>query len=526
MNSLNPYTDILTPTLTRHLLNRTVLGYSKTQYEQVQSESLSNVITYLLRDLNPPSPPINYDYPDDIHVPIGETWIDAPYDKDNFNKIYNYRNRSLVTTVIQYLMTEQNSIYPKMILFWHNHFVTSEIQDPRFNFNYFMTLHQHALGNFKEFTKAMIINPSMLRYLNGNQNTATNPNENFARELLELFTIGKGPIVSDGDYTHYTEEDVVSIAKALTGWRDIGYRSIENTVADSYFRTFYHDKSDKVLSHRFDNQTISNEEEKEYKTVVDIIFAKKEVARFICRKFYRYFIDSTIDESVENNVITPLADIMYDADYEIKPVLAALLNSQAFIDENKVGAIIKNPIEFLLPFLKHSNITIEPVHNISRQRYWYLWQLTEHLGMGIFKVPSVSGWKAYYQEPTWYKNWINTTTLKDRYAVAVSYLERRTNFSKDIGSNIIDYISQLNSPEFPGELVRELSELMLPKTLTDEQIQALKESFIPGLPDYEWTIEYQQYLDNPNDEDLKNALNSKLKLLIYNIVSLPDYQII
>ena len=120
----------------------------------------------------------------------------------------------------------------------------------------------------------------MLRFLNGNTNTKQSPNENYARELLELFTIGRGPQVAEGDYTNYTEDDVVELAKALTGWK---FKKLDTGETVSYFRKGQHDPTDKQLSHRFDNQIIQNGGENEYKTVVDIILNKKEVAKYICR---------------------------------------------------------------------------------------------------------------------------------------------------------------------------------------------------------------------------------------------------
>ena len=119
------------------------------------------------------------------------------------------------------MLNEQASLREKMVLFWHNHFVTAlgTIGDPRYGFRYNALLRKYALGNFKELALAITIDGAMLKYLNGNRNSKAAPDENYARELQELFTIGKGPEIGPGDYTNYTEDDVKAAAKVLTGWR-------------------------------------------------------------------------------------------------------------------------------------------------------------------------------------------------------------------------------------------------------------------------------------------------------------------
>lgn len=526
MSTIQPYSGPFTSALRKHLLRRTQIGIPYQTYQSQKDLSLSELLNSILTVRDLPSLPTYDAFSGDSNVQDGESWVDAPYPNNNSSEARRFRNHSLQNWTTKYLMDETLGIYPKMMVFWHNHFVIADNNDPKYEFHYFKTLHQYALGNFKDFTKAIVIEPAMLKYLNGNQNTAQSPNENFARELLELFTIGKGPIVSEGDYTNYTEQDIVAIAKALTGWRDVGFNSTSISQISSAFRSNYHDNSDKQLSHRFDHKVIPNLGAEEYKSIVDIIFEKKEVAYFICRKLYRYFIDSEITEAVEESVIAPLADLFYDSGYEILPVLQALLNSSAFLDENKLGGIIKNPLEYILPLMYHSFTPVSNTANTNRQTYRYLGILSGQLDMEFYNPPSVSGWKAYYQEPGWSKNWITTTTLKDRFRVAELYLKSNSNFNRSIGANLIDALANFERPESPLELVKEFVEWLLPMPLDDTQLHNLKESFIPGLPDYEWTIEYLAYVEDPADEKLKIALNNKLKQLVFNIVTLPDYQII
>lgn len=526
MKSLRPYLEPWSHQNRRTLLNRTMFGYSKSHWNDWSTRSMKELVDTLLAEKPLPKPPVNKDFKDDPYVKIGETWIDAPYPRKNKEAV-RYRKRSLISWVIHEMVRNDALIYPKMILFWHNHFPIEKVNDVRFNYDYYVLIHKHALGNFKQLALEMTIHPAMLRYLNGNKNTSKNPNENFARELLELFTIGKGELAGEGDYTNYTEQDVQAIAKCLTGWRDFGYYSEEQSDFGSVFKTQKHDKSTKTLSPRFDYEEIPNLEDDEYKRVIDIIFKKKETANFISRKLFRWFVGAEIDDETEANVIRPMGDLIYDSDYEIKPALHALLSSQVFYDADFCGSIIKNPLEFLLPLYHHISFELNDDSEKYFQTYRSVYYTSNLLGLIYFNIPQVAGWKAYYQSPAWYQHWITTTSLSNRNEYAQRLLNIKTRFDDShFGADMLVLLEDLDHPGDPTELIRELTLYMLPKPLSDEQIGHLKEIFIPGLPDYEWTAEYNQFLNNPSDDKLRRSLNDKLKTLAYNIISLPDYQVI
>ena len=156
----------------------------------------------------------------------------------------------------------------------------------------------------------------MLLYLNGNENTKEAPNENYARELLELFTIGKGEVAGPGDYTTFTEQDVQSMARVLTGWT-INLLAI-GTKLESIFLAPRHDTGSKQLSSRFNDEIIENAGDQEYSNLIDVIFEQDEVSKFICRKIYRYFINHEIDDEIEANIIEPMAQIIRDDNYEVE----------------------------------------------------------------------------------------------------------------------------------------------------------------------------------------------------------------
>lgn len=182
------------------------------------------------------------------------------------------------------ILNQNISLREKMVLFWHNHFVTERAVVSRADllYQYNNCLRSNALGNFKQLTEEITVIPAMLRYLNGEDNAAGAPNENYARELLELFTIGKGPLLEEGNYTFFKQQDVLAASRILTGWK------INYAEAKSFFNSEKHDTSSKTFSEAFGQAVINNEGEDEYKRLIQLILEQKESARFIVRKLYRW----------------------------------------------------------------------------------------------------------------------------------------------------------------------------------------------------------------------------------------------
>ena len=523
-SGLEPYTGPWSTEEIGHLLRRTTYGPQIDQFALSQTAGMDASVDFLLQDLPLPSPPLNHYEENDPLVPVGQTWVDAPYD-ENVN-LRPYRKRSFSAwTLLQY-MKEGASIREKMTLFWHNHYVVAGINDPKLLYKYMDTLRTNALGNFRELTKYITVDPSMLRYLNGNSNTKNAPNENYARELLELFTIGKGPQVGPGDYTNYTEDDIMEIARVLTGWRDTGQFSTNPDIpVGSYYVPNRHDTGVKQLSYRFDNIQIENQEEEEYKALIDIIFTKEEVARFICRKLYRYFVNFFISDAVEAQVILPLATIMIDNDYEVKPVLSALLKSAHFYDAQNRGVVIKNPLDFMMTTLKSSKVSIPQddlyqEYNMARN----VLAKMDNMQMSLFSHPSVAGWPAYYQEPSYYRIWINSVTLP--YRMEFTDQISSTGYTNSGATLLVDAIAlieDLPNPYEVNDLIEDLALLYFPNGITEIQRDYLKNILIPGLPDYEWNIEYTEYLSNPSDTNLYMSIQAKLRAMLKAMMNLSEY---
>ncbi len=524
LSGLEPYSGSWNFEQAAHLLRRTTFGATYAQVKDAVNAGLNSIVTMLLEDQPMPGPPLNYYFQNDPNVPVGETWIDAPYSLTV--QLKQYRTRSLAGWTMEQLLNKGVSITEQMVLFWHNHFVISDVNDPKFVYRYIITIREQALGNFRQLTKDITIDPAMLRYLNGNQNTKLAPNENYARELLELFTIGKGPVAGPGDYTNYTEDDVVEIARILTGWRDTGFNDLQGNPVGAQFISFFHDEGDKQLSHRFDDLVITNAGENEYAQLIDIIFQKSEVARFISRKLYRWFVYYEIDDIIEQNVIEPMAQVLMDNDFEVKPLLEVLFKSQHFYDIQSLGCVIKNPIYFVMNVV---NQLEAPVPSELSPRYAALFQLYNQsalMQMQYYLPPSVAGWKAYYQEPLFYRSWINSVTLPERmkYTDTLSTNGLFVALGVDrLKVDVLSFIQTIDNPLDPNAVIDEFTAILFPQPITQDQKDYLKEVLIPGLPDFEWTVEYSEYLADPSNSDLAESVENKLRTLIRTMLSMPEF---
>ena len=510
-----------------HLLRRTLFGPRQSEIEWATFAGKDQVVAQLLADAPPLSPPLNYLDGDDPQVPVGSTWIHAFVPNGTSN---SRRLLSLFAWNMGQMIHQEISLREKMTLFWHNHFAVERriVADARFMYRYNHLLRTHAMGNFQTLAEEITVDPAMLRYLNGNQNLKNSPNENYARELFELFTIGKGPLIGPGDYTHFTEDDVRAAAKVLTGWRDRGYYS-KTQMPDIQFRANQHDTTAKQFSPAFNNHTISDNGPDEYKDLIQMIFDQAETARFICRKIYRWFVYYDIDEATEENVIEPLSQLMISNNYELGPVLETLFKSEHFFDQANIGCLIKNPMDYTVSMLRQFEVEFpDEINLVARYRHWYyVYTQARNQQMELFNPPSVAGWPAYYQVPSFHEMWISSVTLPTRSSTIRKYnLEggyRTTGFTTLIDP--ISFVGNLSNPANPNLLIQELTRLLLPQPLYPEQIDYLKEVLIPGLPDYEWTDEYNEFLVNLNDVNLRASLTHKLRLLLDAIMSLAEFHL-
>lgn len=519
--SLLPFQGTWTFSDAAHLLRRTTFGPTYTSIKLAESQGLSATISQLLTENPLPDLPINYANENDPWTPIGDTWVNKPHDR-NIQNLNTSRKASLNAWQMGLFNEGEMSIREKLVLFWHNHFVISDIELAAYNFDYLNTIRSNALGNFRTLAEAMTIAPAMLLYLNGNENTREAPNENYARELLELFTVGKGNTVGIGDYTTFTEDDVVALAKSLTGWRSRN----NDGMATSVFLNNRHDNSTKQLSHRFDNHTIPNGGPDEYKSVIDIILQQAETARYISRRLHIWFVGADIDADVEANIIEPMAALIRDNNYEIKPALQALLSSEYFYQTSVRGCMVNHPIDFLFKLV--NSLELEFPNTLERKyRLWVaIHRTARDLDMTILEHPSVAGWKAFHQAPQFYDVWANSVSLPQREKLINSFMEGYRVGQRTLQINPLAIISNLGDPLDPNDLIRDLANVLFPNPISQGQLDFLKEVLIPGLPDYEWTVEYSDYLEDPDNPDKRLGVETKLKALFNTMLKMPEMYLI
>lgn len=537
--SLVPYNGNWTTKEARHLLKRTTFGATQTLVQESVNLGLQGTINKLFEDIALPNPPLKYQEDGttggriiDPDAAYGETWITGSAlpnvsDTTERNRIINSRKRSLYGWLFLQMENANINIREKLTLFWHNHFVAVN-QNPHREYFYFNTLRKNATGNVIQLTKEITIDPTMLLYLSGSVNTNVAPNENYARELLELFTIGKGAAIGNADYTNYTETDVVEIAKILTGWRVRSLSNVDATIP--FFSNFFHTKGTKTLSHRFANAVINENGENEYKDIIDKIFEQEECSRFICRQLYIWFVNYNITPEIESQIIEPLAAIMRVHNYDIKPPLETLFASQHFFDN--VFCMVKSPIDLIFSATKSLKFN-SPTSSV-KENYEYgltLYNICIELEQGILNHPDVAGWKAYYQEPLFYKTWINNFLLPKRSEYCKLIVKGGSLRINNVNYNIpplipvLQIAASITNATDPNILITELANRMFNYEISASQLTALKEILIPGLPDFEWTIEYGDYLNNPSNVAIAISVDTKLRNLIATMVQMSEFQI-
>lgn len=540
MPYLDEYSGKWTSSQARHLLRRATFGPSIQMVNTAINLGINGTIDQLFAPLSMPAPPLK-SIPDgtgnnqlnDPGAVYGTTWVNAvPFPNVNppmyRNRILRSRSKSLYAWTILQMHYTEISIREKLTLFWHNHFVVADGTIAHREYSYYTKLRNFSFGNFRELTKEITLDTGMLLYLSGAENTNVAPNENYSRELLELFTIGKGKLAGPGDYTNYTEADVVAMAKVLTGWQ-VSPISNPNTLT-AQFSVNRHTSGNKQLSSRFNNSVISENGNQEYKDLIDVIFKQSECSRFIMRKLYRWFVHNEITAEIEQNIIEPLATILRNSDYEIAPTLKVLLKSEHFYEST--ACMIKSPIDLMMSASR--GLGINPPKGEVEVEYDHVYNfyaMSADLEQALFFHPNVAGWKAYYQEPQFDKLWINNLLLPKRHEFCRLMVEGGRFSFNDVNYNVtalipvLDIVSKIADANDPNILINQLAEIMFNYPITGNQITGLKEVLIPGLPDFEWTVEYSEYLANPSNKALSESIEKKLRNLFSVMVRMSEFQI-
>jgi uncharacterized protein (DUF1800 family) len=533
---LEPYTGAWTLTQMYHLLRRTTFGPSKAHMDTIKGTATpSDAVDMLLTpQADEPTEPLATDVRE--LVPVGTTWVDALYSTTMFNPI-GLRINSLKGWWLGLILNQGLSIREKLTLFWTDHFVTqiTTVNDPRYSYRYNALLRHNVLGNFQSMANAITQDGAMLIYLNGTNNVKTGPDENYGRELQELFTIGKGPLAGPGDYTNYTEADVQAAAHVLTGWRK--YQNADTTIGvqTGYFDSTRHDTTNKQFSARYNNTVITGgtDGQAELTAMLNMIFTQTDpdgvnkVARFISRKFYRWFVYYVIDANAEANVITPMANLISSNNFNVAPALSALLKSAHFFDPVNMGCYIKSPIDFIAGLMRQFNVPVISTDVAKQYAEWYaLASLSATMDQDIGDEPNVAGWQAYYQNPEYNELWINSDTLTKRRNFSDAMIGSGYNTAGGkLQIDPIAFVNTLSDPTDPNVIVNESAQILFAVTPTPTQVAFLKDTLLPGLPDYEWTTEWATYLADPTNAAKLSAVKNKLVALLALMMEMPEFQL-
>ena len=530
---LEPYTGPWGYTQAAHLLRRTTFGATHADINTLLGTTASGAVDLLMTpQVDESSVPLCIDSKD--IVAVGTTWVNALFRDPNPAVKYNPTNTrisSLKSWWIGLMLNQQLSIREKMVLFWHNHFVTEMaiVADPRFSFQYLTLLRTNATGNFKDLTRMITLDGAMLRYLNGNTNTASSPNENYGRELQELFTIGKGPEVAPGDYTNYTEADVKAAARVLTGWKDATNPDGTVGATTSAFFASRHDTTNKQFSQDYGNTIITGGTDglAEINALLDMIFSEPATASFICRELYRWFVYYVIDTTTEANIIAPMATLLMQNNFSIAPVLSTLLKSAHFFDPVNIGCMIKNPIDHLVGVCRQFGVAIPILPVTTQYGMWnLLWTQSQSFNMNIGDPPNVAGWPAYYQVPEFHKLWINSDTLPKRGRFTDTLI--RSGYTVNGMNLMIDpiaFVRTLSNPSDPNVIINESAQYLFPIDISANQQAFLKDVLLPSLPDYEWTNEWVAYTADPTNATKLSAVQSRLQALYSFMMEMPEFQL-
>ncbi|MEM1357053.1 MAG: DUF1800 domain-containing protein [Bacteroidota bacterium] len=320
----------------------------------------------------------------------------------------------------------------KLALFWQNHFVTryESHSCPSYHFQYLKLINTYAFGDFKEFTEEMGHTPAMLFFLNGFENTKENPNENYARELFELFTLGED--------NGYTQEDIVEASRALTGWN--GWTSYCGGVE---FADWGFDTGEKTIFGRTDTFDSVG--------LINMLFEEKGdlIAEFICGKLYRFYVNKAIDEQV----VQAMATTFKANNFQILPVLMELFSSAHFFDDANVGVLIKSPLELMVSFFSQGNFG--PFENHLEWGFWSLANMGQYLG----QPPDVAGW-------TGDRAWIDSNRLTLRWDFINGFSWGVHNESEATYPDFAKVLTEDSSA--PEEIARKIVDYFIPRGFLTE----------------------------------------------------------
>jgi len=435
----------------QHLAWRAGFGASFRDLEQWSKKDRKEVVHHLL---NKPSAIRNLEVIDSASIPDYKRFKDmSAEERKQVRKLNVNGIKDLNTGWIKEMAATDHPFQEKMAVFWHGHFAC-RTQNVLFNQQLLQVIRSHATGNFGDLLIAVSKTPAMLAFLNNQQNRKQHPNENFAREVMELFTMGRG---------NYSETDVKEAARAFTGW---GF----NAMGEFVFRAGAHDEGKKTILGKTGFYKGDD--------VLAILLDQPATAKFIARKIYKEFVNEEVDE----NHVNEIAGVFYKSNYDIKSMMRHIFTADWFYDEKNIGAQIKSPVDLLIGLRRSIPMQFED------EAVMLLFQRV--MGQLLFYPPNVAGWPGG-------KSWIDSSSLMFRMRVP----------------QIILYAQAVNVA--PKELTPEMGEGNNYK-MTLQLNRALQRQYAKKVQaDIDWASYIKQFEEVPRTE-LSTAIAKTLIGLHYN----------
>ena len=558
MASLDKLSGVLTKKSATHLLRRTTFGPSREDIDAFTGMTVDAALDILFATKTIPSPPVD--------TKTGTTWLNPRAGSSNSKQedLINY----FMSWHLEQMLKSGSSVKEKIVFFFHSHLPVNKtlITDSEAIY-YQNALYRHfAFASYKDLFKKICIDNAMLIYLNGNLNQSSSPNENFAREMFELYSIGRGVQIGDGNYTNYTEDDIKAATRVLTGWtNDDKYTNVDvdtnlpigkllTAISGINEVAIKHDANEKTFSPAFNNTIIKPDVAKvidgyetkeaattELNTMIDLIFDQDATAQFITRKIYRHFVYYIISDTVESDVIKPLASEFKTSGYNMVTLLRKLFSSVHFfdtdnvvLDDDNVGALIKSPIELVLGSIRAFNINVpnistDPSNVYKKQYIDGIINCLVKQGMPFYEPFDVAGYPAYHQFPTYTRNWITPVTIAYRYMFSDLLMNGVNLNGGDLGFKLdiltwVDDSKHISDPSSADTLVSELLEFLVPFTVsTDRKNYFINDVLLLGLGySSAWTAEWNTYKsDGSNVSTVRNILQS----LVSSVLKSPEYQL-
>ena len=571
--TLSPYTGNFGDAQKKHLLKRTMVGYASRHLKDLEGLSLDEAIDkiFTFHELGEPYNNYYHELPPEAYkekygvddVDPGSPFISRPYieryGNNNFSEFQGQERKDAIYTWMYHSMYAQpTSICWKLFIFLFNLTPTLDFHSiHKMIYSYIHLIYHGSFRNYRDFIYDLTLEPYMLEYLNLQLSQKETPDENYAREVQELFTVGKRP------FSKFTEEDVQQAARVLVGWRSKFWD--ENAMSEGWrpvieFQPWNHDISDKQFSEFYGNKLILGREgeagSEELGEFIDMIFETDEAAIYLSRRLFQFFVYPVLSDYIEENIIRPLAEEMRSNGYNLAETLKTLLKSEYFFSDELFNSVIKSPHDFSFSVIKELDILNGPmwawVHDEQRDynaefsedssffgenlenpdfRIFKFfrnmnWQ-TQNQGMSIFNPPSVSGWPAYYQDPVYDLFWLNSVTIKARRTFTQQctqwgiYLYDNINLRFSLEQLINSFVNIESLDSF----VNELSDRFLGGPIPEDSLTRIKNTVLgEAFNENHWTEEILSYRNNPS-RDTYNSLRNKISYFMDLIFQLNEIHI-